>query len=205
MRATALLLASRGATVLILGRHEQDFQRTVQAIRNSGGEAIGVAVKACSVDDVEQIVDEVEGYLGSIDILVNNVDLAVEGQASAAGKTDTRALLAGCAGEIICRMKDHGKGHIINVRAGDMGKALSGQPGVVASANSLPASLRRELTQLGIKVTIVEPDTFDDPIVLETDTQPRLPRNGAALLARNIAEGVYYSVTQSRRVDVVLV
>jgi len=70
-RATALLLAARGARVLIFGRHQTELRDALSDI-NSAGEVCGLVADQARHGDVRRVFREVDEKLGGLDILINN-------------------------------------------------------------------------------------------------------------------------------------
>ena len=80
--ASALVLAERGARVAVNYREDKEgADRTAEAIRDLGAEAIAVRGDVSQQEDVEAVFQEVEAAFGPVDILVAN-----------AGKTQDRVL-----------------------------------------------------------------------------------------------------------------
>jgi 3-oxoacyl-[acyl-carrier protein] reductase len=72
-RATALLLAQRGADVAVnYSRSEAEAEAVAQEIRDLGRRAIKVRADVGQVEQVNRMVEEVAGQLGRLDILINN-------------------------------------------------------------------------------------------------------------------------------------
>ena len=82
-QAIAELFAAEGAQVVGAARtlHEGDHQlegsldRTMQNIRDAGGEATGIAANVSEEDDCNELVEAARAAYGSIDVLVNNAAL----------------------------------------------------------------------------------------------------------------------------------
>lgn len=72
-RAMALGLAAEGAKVAISARGEELLDETVEAIRATGVEALGVVADMTVPEDIERLVRETVSAFGGVDILVNNV------------------------------------------------------------------------------------------------------------------------------------
>src|SRR6476469_11046531 len=66
------VLAAEGATVIIVGRNEEDNQHTVDALQKSGGTADAVAAELTLPDECKKAVDYVTSKYNRIDGLVNN-------------------------------------------------------------------------------------------------------------------------------------
>lgn len=71
-KGIALVLAREGAVPAIVGRNEQDNQKTVDEIRKSNGKAFAVTAELTSDKECRQAVDLVRKEFGRIDGLVNN-------------------------------------------------------------------------------------------------------------------------------------
>jgi 2-dehydro-3-deoxy-D-gluconate 5-dehydrogenase len=75
-RAIALGLASAGARVVVAARDETRTAETVQAIKDAGGHAVGVACDVTSRASIDAAVDAAEQAFGGLSILVNNAGIA---------------------------------------------------------------------------------------------------------------------------------
>jgi len=71
-RATARLLAERGARVVAAGLQPDELAGTVQAIADAGGEAIAVDADVSDPDAIEAVAAAARSAFGGTDILVNN-------------------------------------------------------------------------------------------------------------------------------------
>jgi NADP-dependent 3-hydroxy acid dehydrogenase YdfG len=74
-RATAHALAAAGAHVVVTARRGDRLEALVQQIQDVGGQALGLAADAASLDQVRAVVDQTIAQLGRIDILVNNAGI----------------------------------------------------------------------------------------------------------------------------------
>lgn len=79
-QATALKFAAEGAKVVVCDIEGAAIEETVQAIRQSGGDAIGCRVDITKKDEVESMVKTVMDTWGRIDVLVNNAGIIQDGQ-----------------------------------------------------------------------------------------------------------------------------
>ena len=71
-RATARLLAERGARVVAAGLQPDELAGTVKAIAEAGGEAIAVDADVSDPDAIEAVAAAAQEAFGGTDILVNN-------------------------------------------------------------------------------------------------------------------------------------
>lgn len=72
-RAIARCFAKEGALVLILDKAEEEAGNTAREIESQGGKAVALKVDATQGQEVTNVVDEIAGKWGRIDILVNNI------------------------------------------------------------------------------------------------------------------------------------
>ena len=71
-RATAIELASLGATVIGCGRRPEPIEETVRMIREAGGTAEGEPMDIRDAEAVDALFDGVLERHGRVDVLVNN-------------------------------------------------------------------------------------------------------------------------------------
>ncbi|GAB61203.1 short-chain dehydrogenase [Candidatus Jettenia caeni] len=71
-KATALLFAREGASLVITGRRETPLEETVSHIRNLHKNAIYVIGDVSKADDAQNMVQKTGETFGRLDILVNN-------------------------------------------------------------------------------------------------------------------------------------
>ena len=74
-KAIAAAYAREGARVFICARGEGDLARTVNEIRDAGGEIAGLAGDVGKAEDAQRIVEAAVDRYGRIDVLVNNASL----------------------------------------------------------------------------------------------------------------------------------
>jgi len=93
-RATAVALAARGAHVLVVGRDEGRAKDLVAEIDTGGGGS--AAYRLTTLGDLTSAKDLAEWALepgeGHVDILVNNVGIALLGPTDAASEEDPDAV-----------------------------------------------------------------------------------------------------------------
>jgi 3-oxoacyl-[acyl-carrier protein] reductase len=75
-RAIAVLLARAGATIAIIGRHDQGaLDETLEEIRALGGRAMGILVDVSDWDALAAALGRIDEAVGTCDIVVNNVGI----------------------------------------------------------------------------------------------------------------------------------
>jgi NADP-dependent 3-hydroxy acid dehydrogenase YdfG len=213
-RATALLLASQGARVLIFGRNQRELDDAMADLREVGGEAQGMTADVATQEGVRRVFEEADRHLGRLDVLINNAALGagsiVDGtydECEYLVRTNLLGYMA-CAHEAVARMREQGSGHIVNVGSMSADVREKGSSIYVATKSGIQGfseALRKEVNELGIKVTLIEPGAVG------TDMQPGKEEHAAKaekeemLKAEDIAACISYCLTQPRRCDVVAV
>ena len=71
-RATALELASTGASVVVCGRRDEPLAATRAAIEAGGGACLAIGADVREPDEVERVVGAALERFGRVDVLVNN-------------------------------------------------------------------------------------------------------------------------------------
>jgi NADP-dependent 3-hydroxy acid dehydrogenase YdfG len=216
-RTTALLLASQGAKVLIFGRHEKELSDALTDIQQSGGEVYGLTADTSKVEDVRRVFQEADRKLGGVDVLVNNAalgggtvtEMPYEEYAYII-QTNLLGYMA-CAEEAIKRMKKKGNGHIVDIGSLSAKSQSEGSDVYVASKSGtrgFTESLAKTLNKDGIRVTLIEPGLVGSDMTAENtppEEQPKKIEAMEMLKAEEIAECVYYCLTQPQRCDVSMV
>ncbi len=80
-KATALLFAREGASVVIAGRNEEKGFQVVAEILASGGVACFVRCDVRLADDCQRAVETAVERYGRLDVLVNNAGVVIAGRA----------------------------------------------------------------------------------------------------------------------------
>lgn len=73
----AKAMVAEGAKVVIVSRNQQDCDKVVNEIIQSGGTALGIAADITRKSDIDNLVSRILSSFGQIDILVNNAGTAV--------------------------------------------------------------------------------------------------------------------------------
>jgi NADP-dependent 3-hydroxy acid dehydrogenase YdfG len=210
-RATALLLAARGARVMIFGRHEKELNDALGDLSRDGREVHGLIADHAEIDDVRKVFKEADHAFGGLDILINNAAIGSKGvseQTLDGIDYAIRADLSGyltCAREAVKRMEARGGGHIViigsisaDTRGGESTVYVAAKAGVQAFGEALA----KEVQQKGIKVSLIEPGSVGTDMQGEKSTHARKAREQKMLKAEDIAACVYFCLTQPPRCDI---
>jgi NAD(P)-dependent dehydrogenase (short-subunit alcohol dehydrogenase family) len=213
-RATAVLLGSYGAQLLIFGRHEPELKDAIREIEAVGARVHGLTADQARAADVKRVFKEVDEQLGGIDILINNAAVAAAQLAETPDdewryvvEANVMGYMA-CSREAILRMRRVGSGHIVNVgsMSADLREPQSVYVTTKAAIQAFSESLRKEVNDDGIKVSLIEPGlTQSDLAEMSPDQQKEKLKKQEMVKAEDIAVGIHYILTQPKRLDVVVV
>jgi len=77
-RASAVLFAKEGATIVVADCNAEAGEETVRMIRESDGEAMFIKTDVSKTDDVKQLIGTTIETYGKLDVLVNNAAILKE-------------------------------------------------------------------------------------------------------------------------------
>lgn len=214
-RATAALLSRQGANVLIAGRDPAHLESALAEIRGQQikGTIDGLTTDLATKEGVDSLFEEVDRRFGRLDVLINNAALAYQSVTEGEYeewqeviKTNLLGYMA-CTRQAVNRMRDKGTGHIVNI--GSMSadvreKNSSVYVGTKAGIQGFTESFRKEVNELGIKVTLIEPGAVITELHgMDDETLKEKEEKHEMLLAEDIARAVAYTLIQPARCDVV--
>lgn len=76
--ATAKKFAEEGAKVVIADMNQEDIDRVMEEIKQSGGEALGLSVNVVDIAQVEEMISRTVEHYGKVDIIVNNAGITAD-------------------------------------------------------------------------------------------------------------------------------
>lgn len=173
-RATSLVFAREGATVIVADRSE-DAARIVAA--EAGNGAFAIAVDVSKSNDVADMVDTVVARCGRLDVIVNNAGYGIPGDVTQTSEDDWNALMAvnvngvffGCKHAIL-QMRKQGGGAIVNTASIVANVGIRDRAAYCASKGAVAALTRAmALDHVAdkIRVNAVAPGTIDSPYFQE--------------------------------------
>ena len=215
--ATALLLAERGAAVVLGARRTERLDQIAQQIRDRGGRAVSRATDVTRREDLQRLVDAAVTEFGRLDVLVSNAgiskigpmaDLDVDGW-QAMIDVNLRGVLYGIAAALpVFRRQGHG--HLVTTVSTAGLKIVPTQAVYAATKNAvrtLLEGLRQESTDGVLRTTAVSPgfvrtelaDSIDNPEVRE---QIRRSRDEFAISPDAVARAIAFAVEQPYDVEI---
>jgi NADP-dependent 3-hydroxy acid dehydrogenase YdfG len=215
-RETALQLAEMGANVLICGHDEQHLQDTLNG-RHEGsrrGALNGIIADTSTAEGIAKIFEESDSLFGSrLDVLINNAAIAyqsiLDGTYDDWKKVIDTNLLGymACTRQAIDRMINSGGGHIIHIGSMSADVHERGSSVYVATKSGIQGfseSLRKEVNEKGVKVTLIEPGAVDTDMQPKETSEKHNPTDETKMLrASDIASAIIYTLVQDKRCDVV--
>jgi len=213
-KATAQLLASLGGHIFIFGRDKDDFDQAIDSINaQAQGKVYGITADITLKEDIELIWKEIDNTLGGIDILINNAALPANGIIDEEYENIKYILETNVLGyisftkEAVSRMKTQREGHIVNI--GSMSAETHEETGTVyvatkSAIRGFSAALRKEVNELGIKVSLIEPGAVtSDMQPAPKEEQRKQIEKMEMLEAEDIAMSVLFCLSQPKRSDIV--
>jgi len=214
-RESSIQLAALGANVLINGRDEQHLEDTITDISrtNPGGMIKGVIADLATNAGIVKLFEEADKLFGGeLDVLVNNAALAY-GSVGEGSYEDWKEVVntnllgyIACTNEAIKRMAKTGAGHIVHIGSMSADVREQGSSVYVATKSGIQGfaeSLRKEVNEQGIRVTLIEPGATDtDMQPYSTGDKQAAVKQHKMLEAGDIAAAVIYALNQNERCDV---
>jgi NAD(P)-dependent dehydrogenase (short-subunit alcohol dehydrogenase family) len=173
-KATARVLAQRGAHVIISSRKQEACDAVAAEFRDDGLSAEGYACNIGHAEDIDAIYTHIESNCGRLDILVNNAVLSPWRMIAETDRSLVmKALETNIAGYwfmsagAVNLMKSRGAGSIINLST--VG-TLRPEPGLAlyttfkSSLDGMTRSFAAEYGEFGIRVNTILPGVFKTPL-----------------------------------------
>lgn len=220
-RATALLLASRGAKVALLARRKEALDAIAAEIRQLGGEALALATDVTDQASVEAAAAAVRQQLGNADLVFNNAGLMLPGAIGAQPQKEWESQIdlnvTGAMRVIqafIPQLEEAAaQGKVVDLinTSSIAGQYVYGYFAVYSATKAfvshLTRHLRLELGPKNIRVSVIEPG------ITETELQSHFTFQGAIdwlenasksidfLKAEDIAQTVGFIVSMPKHVN----
>jgi NADP-dependent 3-hydroxy acid dehydrogenase YdfG len=146
-KSVALVLATRGAKVVLGARRAEPLEQIVEEIAAAGGEAIYAVTDVRSRTDLSNLVEHACDHFGRLDVIVNNAGLATLSRMDALDfegweamiDVNLKGVLYGMAAAIPV-FKQQQSGHIINIIS-TAGIKISPTMGVYAATKNAVRTL----------------------------------------------------------------
>lgn len=209
-KATSVLLANRGAKIVLGARNEKDLIEVVNEIRVNGGEATYCVVDVTDKDEMSELVAGAISTFGKIDVIFNNAGYAEMSPISDYKIEDWQKMIEINLNGVLWGIKaslpyfiQQGYGHIINTASVAGINPIAGA-GVYcatkAAVRALTDSLRLEVSG-EIRTTLISPGA------VKTDMLDKIRGTAGEkthnfLNPEDVANSVLYAISQPINVDV---
>lgn len=176
--ATAVLLAERGAKVVLVGRHEAPLQEVAARITQAGGAALVVVADVSDPAAVQQVVARTIEAFGALHLAVNNAGIsstsydlpalphAVWDQTIAINLS----AIFYCMREMLPAMEKAGGGAIVNVFSVFADRGLPQRAAYSASKHAvrgLSRSAALDWAARGIRINELQPGVIRTPMLAQ--------------------------------------
>ncbi|MCW3477968.1 SDR family oxidoreductase [Neisseriaceae bacterium JH1-16] len=214
--ATARLLSSQGATVVLGARRIDRLQALADELTGQGGKALALATDVTQREQVKQLVDAAVAAFGRIDVMVNNAGLMPHSPLERLKVDDwdrmidvnLRGVLYGIAAALP-HMQRQQAGHIVNVSSVAGHKVRPGSTVYAATKHAVLAlseGLRQEVKPYNIRTTVVSPGAVDTELI-NSINEPDIAEGvrkfyEIAVPAEAFARMVAFAISQPEEVDV---
>lgn len=165
--ATAQLLASEGAAIVVADLDAAPAEETVEAIESAGGRGLAVACNVADVAQVRELVERCVAELGSLDILVTCAGVLRDNLVHRMSEEDWDVVIdTHLKGTFLCtqaaqaQMVSSGRGGAMVLLSSGSARGNRGQlnySAAKAGIQAMAATLALELGRFGIRANAVAP------------------------------------------------
>ena len=210
--ATAMEFARTGGRMILTDLSLAGADDLVVRVREAGGEATCIAADVRDPRSHEPAVREAVQRWGRIDFLVANAGIADQSQVATGDPDRWRAVVeTNLLGVIyvthvvLPTMIEQGSGHVMITCSVSGREAYVGEPVYIASKwgqVGFAHSLRLELIESGVRVTLIEPGLVNTPLTYNNPRTRPLLEEIEPLTAEDVARAVVFAYQQPARVSI---
>src|SRR3954471_20210177 len=175
--ATAKALAAEGYAVALAAPREERNKELGEGGSSGGGKALAIPTDITDPDAARSLIETTKQELGRVDVLVNNAGVMLLGPIIGAEVEHWQRMInVNLLGLLYCThaalpiMAEQGGGHVVNISsvAGRVARMGSGVYNMTKwGVGAFSESLRQEVTERDIRVTLVEPGAVATELVAQ--------------------------------------
>jgi NAD(P)-dependent dehydrogenase (short-subunit alcohol dehydrogenase family) len=179
-RATAIVLAREGAGVLLADVRPERAEETRRLIEDEGGTAATFAGDLTKAEDCEAMISAALEIFGTVDILVNNIGVAVPGTVVDTSEADWDRVIDTslrttflASRNAVPVMAAKGSGAIVNIGSisGFRGGGYVGYAAAKGGVHALTVDMAYSHGRRGIRVNAVAPGHITTPLLYAAQGQ----------------------------------
>jgi NAD(P)-dependent dehydrogenase (short-subunit alcohol dehydrogenase family) len=174
-RATALLFAEEGATIVVADWNEDAGSRTASEVQQAGGQAAFLRTDVSQASEVEALVETTLKHFGRLDVFVNNAAIQIMSQLTETSEdvwdkiqgVNLKGVFLGCK-YAIPAMVTSGGGSVINMASvlgfvgdPDLAAYCAAKGGVIALTKAAALGYGPS----GVRVNCICPGDVDTPLL----------------------------------------
>ena len=208
--ACAVEFGRLGADLTLASLPTPGLSSTVSSVEQAGGSAVPVEMDVRDPEAVRRMVDGTVERAGRVDFLLANAGTADQELASTGDPEVWKRLIeTNLLGAMYCvrfalpHMQRQRAGHILLMASLSGRDSYVGEPAYIASKWGLVGfghSVRKEVGQYGVRVTMIEPGAVDTPLTRNAPKVRPLIEAIDPLRAEDIARAVVWAYQQPERV-----
>jgi NADP-dependent 3-hydroxy acid dehydrogenase YdfG len=215
--ATARLLSSEGATVVLAARRKDRIEALAKELNDRGGKALAVPTDVADRPQVKQLADKAVDTYGRLDVMLNNAGLMPLAPLEELRidewdqmiDVNLKGVLYGIAATLP-HMKQQKSGHIINVSSvyvHKLGPAATVYCATKHAVRALSEGLRQEVKPYNIRTTVISPGAVATELlehISNKDIQAQTKDfvSQIAVPAETFARMVAFAINEPADVDV---
>lgn len=175
-KAASILYAREGGLVLLVDRDLAAAQETAGTIRAEGGQAVAFACDVTSSIECRRMVEACVETFGAVDVLHNNVGIAIPGGAVELAEEDwdrimqvnVKSMFLTCK-HALPHMERRGRGVIVNIASHNAIRSLPviaiGYAASKAAVIAMTREVAMQYAAKGIRANAILPGLMDTPMV----------------------------------------
>jgi NADP-dependent 3-hydroxy acid dehydrogenase YdfG len=210
--AVAEEFAGMGARLLLCDRDIDRADGVLDAVRAAGGEAVAHRADVRDADALRAAADRAAELFGRVDVLVANAGVSDQSDVATGDperwRTVVETNLLGtiyAVHSVLPGMLERGAGHIFIVSSVSGREPYPGESVYISSKwgqVGFAHSLRQEVMDGGVRVSVVEPGIVDTPLTRDNPVVRPMLEAVEPLSARDVARAVAYAYQQPPHVVV---